>query len=179
MSTVDLWLEFISARANPRTAEVLDLLAVQDVDIRAHCGLAHAVIEDWTYQPHPLGPLSVIGPVVDHGELVDLFAFPVLGPKVWGTRLAAVPLLGSSAIDGQLLGKPLRIFRHPLEWLRSGLDGIVIRDPNRIPADILSAPNGIIPEDVDHGRELERRFTSLVRGRLPNILVIPEAEAAE
>lgn len=91
---------------------------------------------------------------------VDLVAWPVeRDPTRFATMFGAAAVLGSARISdaASLSGsRPLRVFRSPLGWLRSGCRGVVILDRTEAPAVLAQAPGRIAGEDLVHGRELAR-----------------------
>ena len=123
------------------------------------------------YQPIDGGLPAIVVPVMDGFELIDLLAFDPRAPDRWRLRLGAAALLGSDALDNQLLGKPLNIYRTPLAWLRAGLDGVVILDFGGAFVDLATAPNGLVAEDPQHQRELRAAMTERATRRLPRIAV--------
>ena len=87
-------------------------------------------------------------------QLVDLIAVETDNPsRVWRRRGEAV-ILGSAFLDlAAQYDAPLRVYRDPLSWLKSGGHGIVILDWGWAP-DLLCRLE-LVAEDVDLGNRLE------------------------
>ncbi|MCZ6604843.1 MAG: hypothetical protein O7A03_06825 [Alphaproteobacteria bacterium] len=122
------------------------------------------------YWPDPDGQPFVILPAFDSGEVADLVAFQPHRPMNFKTRTGAVPMLG---IDNTATNfGPLRIWRHPLNYLRARLEGVVILSwGGALP--LLACCNEIIAEDVEHGREIRKRLSRPIA--LPKISVPTKA----
>jgi hypothetical protein len=113
---------------------------------------------------HPDTPESAEAEFVpDYGDLVDLVAVHPSDPAEWATRRDAATWLG--AIPPQLCEpEPVRIFRSPLSWLRSGRCGLCVLTRKWQEAQaVLLRCRQIEAEDREHARELcqllERRHS--------------------
>lgn len=166
---VDLWSELIRAQADQRTDEILGRYGVDGADTAPCCGLARIQITGKFFEPHDAGEYAVIVPIMEGDEMVDLLAFNPRRPEKWWCRIGSERLLGST--DNQLLGKPLHVFRTPLNWLRAGCDGVVPLDFNRAFIDLRYAPNDIVAEDEEHGRELREAMRQAALWGFPKMLV--------
>jgi hypothetical protein len=73
---------------------------------------------------------SIILPVVEGGELVDLLAFSPRAPDSWAMRRGAAWLLGADNIpqagNWETGARTVQIFANPLEWLIGGGAGICV-----------------------------------------------------
>ncbi len=111
----------------------------------------------------PAGDLAVVIEAleIERGEpwLVDLVAWPVDQPSKFATAAGRADLLGADQIDNPASfygGRPLRVHRHPLSWLRAGCQGVVGLDERRAGVRLAGALGNLLAEDLDHARELHR-----------------------
>jgi hypothetical protein len=89
------------------------------------------------------------------GNLVDLVAWHERSPEKWLLRTGAASWMG--AIEPQYLdSKPVRIWRSPLSWLRSGCAGLVplARERSEIYRLLANCSGGLIAEDREHRDQL-------------------------
>jgi hypothetical protein len=111
----------------------------------------------------PAGELAVVIEAleIEHCErlLVDLVAWPVDRPSEFAMEGGRTDLLGGDQIDNPASffgGKPLRVHRHPLSWLRAGCRGVVVLDERRAGPRLAAALGNLLAEDLDHARALHR-----------------------
>ncbi|MFG1183267.1 hypothetical protein [Xanthobacter aminoxidans] len=111
----------------------------------------------------PAGDLAVVVEAleIEHGErwIVDHVAWPNDRPSEFATAAGRTDLLGADQIDNLASfygGRPLRVHRHPLSWLRAGCCGVVVLDERRAGARLAAALGNLLAEDLAHARELHR-----------------------
>ncbi|MFG1190761.1 hypothetical protein [Xanthobacter flavus] len=107
----------------------------------------------------PAAFFEVLG--IEDGEMVavDLVAFDVAHPTIFGTLEGCGVLLGADQIENPssyLRGKPLLVHRVPLSWLRAGCRGLVVLDERSAGARLAGALGNLLAEDLAHARELHR-----------------------
>ena len=166
----DLWAELRIARANRDVDDILQRHGVTDPNAKAICGLARIVRMGNFFEFHSSGEYAVIVPVIAGDDVVDLLAFDPSKPEEWWYRIGGERLLDGDALGDQLLGKPLQIYRTPLNWLKGRCDGVVIFDTNRAFIDLATAPNGVVGEDDEHTEELRRTMSATAQRNLPVFL---------
>ena len=128
------------------------------IDALLFCGVCRVRVDGEFYAPDPDGEEALIVPVFEEGVLVDLAC--LLGKDEWFLRTGNGVVLGYDSLDDGWFGNPLVIFRSPLDWLRSGCEGVCVVGAWSIAKQWL--PRGerqIAAEDVAHGEELKRRLT--------------------
>ena len=114
--------------------------------------------QDGSYEPAEDGVGAIIIGVIEYDELVDLLAFRTTDPSRWWLRLGLAVYLGEEKVDyAAFMGTSLRLFSTPLSWLRAGCTGSVILDW-RFGRSLLFDVSEIIPENLQHGEEVERRL---------------------
>lgn len=87
---------------------------------------------------------------------LDLVAWSARDPRRIARRDGAAALLGEGMLRNPATfanGRPVRIFRDPLGWLRNDRNGLVIVDPIGAALRLADAP-GLMAEDAAHAREL-------------------------
>lgn len=129
-------------------------------------------------QPVFAGPIPSIFVPVDEPCLVDLIAYSPREPGRWFWRRGEHGLvLGDENLErAELFSEPVRVHRNPLEWLRSGGEGVCVLDGSAHTMDRLRHVGAIIASDVEHGVELEKRLRRLTR--CPPINIPVKADAA-
>ena len=86
-------------------------------------------IGDGMYEPDERGDEHLIIPVVEGGAIIDLLSFRPADPEHWFLRTGASAVLGEYRIErADWLDEPLRLFPHPLAWLKAKCAGAVILD---------------------------------------------------
>jgi hypothetical protein len=93
---------------------------------------------------------------VDALTAIDLVAWPIRRPNVYGTYFEYAGLLGGDAVinPASFIAAPCPIWATPLAWLQSGLRGCVVLNP-RLAAPILApAPGQFQCEDEEHAQWL-------------------------
>jgi hypothetical protein len=118
------------------------------------------------YVPNILGSFAYVFGVIGDCALIDAAAWSPASGEI-ATRLGIGVALG----EGQLgvngigtTGRPLPVWRDPVEWLRVGRCGIVIADPT-VAAHVFAGAN-LIAEDHAHADEVSAAL------RLPSPKVI-------
>jgi hypothetical protein len=112
------------------------------------------------------GPRAFIHPIWDGPFLADLIAWRPADPATFWTRLYSGTPLGIENLSrAEIYGEPLRIWRSPLGWIRSGGEGAFITDwPMSAPA--LRCVGALDCEGAAHSAE--------VHDRLRNPQTLPE-----
>ncbi|MFG1275662.1 hypothetical protein [Xanthobacter flavus] len=130
----------------------------------------------------PAGDLAVVIEAleIEHGEpwLVDLVAWPVDQPSEFATAAGRADLLGADHIGNPASfygGRPLRVHRHPLSWLRAGCCGVVVLDERRAGARLAGALGNLAGEDEEHARQIARMTAGMLS---PRRIVFPRASAS-
>jgi hypothetical protein len=136
------------------------------------CGVTRCLVEGGIFQPVDHGTEMVIVPVkhgdavspvwshpdeiVRYGEVVDLIAFDLVNPLRWYQRTGLATWLG--CIPPQLIDPdPVPIWRHPLNWLRSGGVGLTpLTRSGRETRELLLGVGKILAEDAHHAAQLKR-----------------------
>ncbi len=154
-------------------------------------GFGHVLIEKRTYQPTPHGEPALIiacrgdpsgDPECDHpfamvtgGPLLDLITVPFKRPQSWAARIGSATFLG--ACEPQFVSPPpVPIWRSPINWVRSGCEGIcLLTDDAREKQAILLRFRSIAAEDVKHGEELRK---IAARPWVVPRIVVPRQKAA-
>lgn len=120
----------------------------------------------------PIGIIIEIRDRTDEAP-IDLMAFSPSVPGHMATMFGRVDLLDAwSACNPATyhLGRPLRLHRDPLGWIRGGCRGSVLLRPDRAWSGLPELPGPVLVDDLDHGRELAR----LTRGYLdPAMIRVP------
>lgn len=113
---------------------------------------AHGQFSAGYFQPAPNGKRVLVVPVYRGDIIVDLIAF---NKTKFGALYGdfAFALGEDHLINAPVMDAPIKIYRHPITWLRNGGDGIVILNPEEAWAR-LSWGDNLICEDVAHGREV-------------------------
>lgn len=130
----------------------------------------------------PAGDLAVVIEAleIERGEpwLVDLVAWPVDQPSKFATAAGRADLLGADQIDNPASfygGRPLRVHRRPLSWLRAGCQGVVGLDERRAGARLAGALGNLACEDEEHARQIARMTAGMLS---PRRIVFPRASAS-
>lgn len=118
---------------------------VAEMGMRHHqFGLATIVdVGEGLFAPSPDGRRSMVVPVYENGQLLDLVAFSTSTPDDWLLRTGAGLALG--LIDGfepHTWGASVHLHKTPMDWLRAGGDGLCIVD--------WSAPDIYLFNDLPH-----------------------------
>ncbi len=91
-------------------------------------GLATVTADDRFYEPDPEGRFAIIAGAFEEGRLIDLVAMSV-ATRAMRRRRGETALLGSEAIEfARETERPLRVFSHPLSWVRNRCHGVVVLD---------------------------------------------------
>lgn len=81
------------------------------------------------YQPSEAGLPSLVLPVLDEGELVDLVAFRATDPGGWMQRRGVGWCLGiESGVGWHCWRDTIQLHATPLDWLRADGEGLCITD---------------------------------------------------
>jgi len=112
---------------------------------------------------------------VDALTAIDLVAWPIKRPEVFGTYFEYAGLLGGDAAinPASFNEAPCPIWAAPLAWLQSGLRGCVVLNPWLAAPILAEAPGKFQCEDEDHARWLvDARDVAM------NELMVPVRRAA-
>jgi hypothetical protein len=92
----------------------------------------------------------------EDGEIADIVAWRPRDSVVaaWARR---VPLAGMQNLYAARLDEPLRVFRDPVEWLRSDRHGVIVLDARQA-CHWLRGAGEIEARSSDHARHLRRAF---------------------
>lgn len=185
MSAVDLDVEMkeaakasslVHAKALIGLGVSLDTVA----DLRRHhwgWGVTHASdAGDGLYCPGE-GPLHLVLPVYEDGELVDLSAFRSADPTTWLLRTGFGWALGlEHGLERLTWGDPVTLYVSPLDWLRAGADGLCVLDWDAPELRYLSKIPSIVCASTELAACLEAALSQ--PSRLPQIRVMELAHAA-
>lgn len=129
-------------------------------------------------QPVYAGPIPSIFEPVESPCLADMIAYSPRDAGKWYWRRGEQGLvLGDLNLErAELFSEPVRVHRNPLEWLRSGGEGVCVLDGSAHTMDRLRHVGAIIASDVEHGVELEKRLRRPTR--CPPINIPVKADAA-
>jgi len=120
------------------------------------------------YQPASSGPMNLVVPVIEDGELIDLVAFRSTAPDDWLTRNGEGWALGMEEGAGHYLdGVTPHIFANPLEWLQAECCGICILNWNSPEIYKLDVLRDVTVSDVATAKLLRRAMT--LPQRVPEI----------
>lgn len=138
-----------------------------DPDMGWYLGKCRVETDGRFWQPSPDGELSVIVPVMDGEDLVDLLVFTPAKPEKWALRCGEGRALGVGSLIGASV--PVRLFSTPLQWLQHRGDGLMVLDwPAMVP--ILRCCETLVISDEAFARQVRKRLAEPVR--VPRI--IPE-----
>lgn len=117
---------------------------------------------------------AVCEALADDGvTVVDLVAWLVDDPALWWTAVGMAAVLGEAYANNPASGfggAPLRLFRHPLAWLKARCEGTVILHDQRGGRWLMDLPlNAILAEDQAHARHLDAMRSAAARH--PKILL--------
>ena len=181
----DLWAE-LAAAADRVHGRHLGLLAKAGVPRRALFDFERGIggrfglhpittFRDGTFELAVAGDNAVVvgADLLDDG-VEDLIAWYPTRPDKWWRRLGFARLLNEHGVLRAMgCRKPLALWRSPFHWLRMGCEGVTVLDwPLALP--LLRGVSEVVAEDVDHGREVERRL----RERRGPRISVPDLEAA-
>jgi len=117
----------------------------------------------WRFAGGDDGVLAVVIVVSDEVcgsvEAVDLLAWLLLDPSCFGPMFGACSGLNLNAIDHAgtyLWDTPLRVFKTPLAWAKSGGDGVVVFYDHDLAAVLCRAHGRIQAEDREHALHIAR-----------------------
>lgn len=112
---------------------------------------------DFTPEGVPCAVIEVIGE--DAVTVIDLVAWPIDAPERFATAVGEADVLGIGAIRNPATyagGRPLRVHRTPLEWLKAGCQGCAVLNRDWGGYWLRKTPGPLLAEDLAHGRELRR-----------------------
>jgi hypothetical protein len=121
---------------------------------------------DGRYVPNALGGFAYVFGVVGDRGLIDAATWSPSSGQI-GTRLGVGAALGEGQLgfdDIGTTGRPLPVWRDPVDWLRAGRHGVVIADP--AVASHVFAGAILVAEDRIHAAEVSAAL------RLPSPKVI-------
>lgn len=137
-----------------------------------YCGAARVRFRsDGYYDLDPAGVGAIIFPVTDHpstilGEPYDLVAWRPCTDQI-ATRKGVATYLGS--LEPFLAHHtPIQIHRTVRAWAASS-DGIFVLEWDVSLEQLLVSGRTVVAEDVEHGKELERRLRAFQRRLTPSI----------
>ncbi|MGE4324254.1 MAG: hypothetical protein AB7E60_14660 [Sphingobium sp.] len=84
-------------------------------------------MERGLYQPGD-GPLHVLSPVCEAGEIIDIIAWRSDAPGNWAWRTGLGWALGTDMLLPRWDDDPVQLHATPLDWLRAGGTGMCILD---------------------------------------------------
>lgn len=101
------------------------------------------------------GHRSIILPVMQTGELIDLVAFRLETPLTFFSHEGLAAVLGGDDLErAAYFAQPLTVFESPLDWLRARRRGIVVLDQARFwPLHLTGIPT-LRCTSVEFGRRL-------------------------
>lgn len=111
--------------------------------------------------------------IVDDPILEDFVIFDPAEPSKWRTKYGQATMLGEEAArEARLGGTPLPVYRTPLAWLHAAGTGVVVLNPLAFGVAMLGDSRlRLVPEDVEHGEEMDRILDRATRVGRPSIWV--------
>lgn len=119
--------------------------------------------DEGLFYPSPDGRRSLVLPVLEDGELVDLVAFSTTAPDNWKLRTGLGLALGLAEGWHHYWPETVRLHRNPLEWLRSGCDGLCCLDWSAPDIHRFNDLPSITVADEALGRQLAKALVRPVR----------------
>jgi hypothetical protein len=155
---------FLSEQPNPKLEPILENQGVNYRKVIGYTGpiyFRRISIEDHSELfevDNELGEAAFIIVVrdVDAKTAIDLVAWPVKRPEIFGTYFEYAGLLGGDATinPASFVEAPCPIWAAPLAWLQSGLRGCVVLNPRHAGPILAQAPGQFQCEDEEHARWL-------------------------
>ena len=140
-------------------------------------GIVKAVdVGDGLYRPGD-GPLNLVLPVCDDGDLIDLVAFRSGNPADWLLRTGRGLALGlEQGWERHHWDDEVELSLTPLDWLRNGCDGLCIVDWDAPDIAMLASLPRIVCPSAGAASQLRRAITR--PQPLPSIYVKELRDAA-
>ena len=128
----------------------------------------------------PVGQRAFVIPAYSGGigsEVTDVLAWLPAAPARWSSHCYTGWPLGAHHLDhAEIRNEPIVLHPNPMAWLAAGGEGAVIIDWSMSGAALRSL-TCIITDDIEFGREVQRRLTKPVQ-TCPEIRVRTERVAA-
>jgi len=119
-------------------------------------------------------PAAVVEVLADDAATpIDLCAWPLDLPERFATALGEADLIGITNVTNPATfagGRPLRVWRTPLAWLKAGCQGCAVLNPAGGRHWLPMAPGKLLAESLEHGRALR---SMLGKDFDPNRLLVP------
>jgi hypothetical protein len=170
------WLRSWEAWSAERLKDVTGTGISIETLAAARTGIETITVTGNLYAPDDTGELALILPVIEYIHephldadgyllrtpvpepelvLVDLVACALSTPsRCWRRRGEPAVLLGGQHLEEAAReGAPLHVFRKPLDWLRSGCQGVVLINRTGLRSAFLGI-NRLEAEDLEHGKAL-------------------------
>ncbi len=163
---IDLAAEFDTAMSMTRSRDWCRRDSIPDETRLAHPGPVTVACIEISDKLFEFGgtTAALVHPVWSDSPLsdpIDLIAYHPAKPDSWWLRTGVATALGSDCIDTAIIFEvPLLMFRTPFSWLQNQGAGVCVLDWQAMRLDIteVAMATAIIPEDVDHGDEIERHL---------------------
>jgi len=124
-------------------------------------------------------PCAVIEVLDENAEtVIDLVAWPLHASERLATAVGEADMLGIPCMRNPATyvgGRPLRVHRTPLGWLKAGCQGCVVLNRDWGGYWLRQAPGPLLAENLAHGRELRRMLGT---GYDASRLLVPAASVA-
>ncbi|HEV2602993.1 MAG TPA: hypothetical protein VGU24_04955 [Microvirga sp.] len=169
------------------TAELYELIRREGLDrrtIEAHAGLLVACpvkfLPDRTFEMVDHGTSAAVIEAFDSDDctVVDLVAWPFNKPDRFATALGHAGGLGLARVRNPASfygGRPLRVYRTPLAWLKAGCGGVVVLREESAFLWLSAALGDLAAEDLEHARMLHRVLHPFFD---PSRILVPKKRAA-
>lgn len=141
-------------------------------EITAHAGhfavcLCQIAGEHFDFFPDGV-PTAVIEVLSDDAmTVIDLVAWPLQAPDRFATAVGEADMLGipnmRSTARCKFMG-PLKVYKHPLNWLMAGCRGCVVLNPRYGGYWLRRCNRDILAEDLNHGRQLKAMLSTGIPG---------------
>ena len=158
-------------------------------DIEAHCSVLTVALCTafegpmgmiFRFDPHGVPSIVIAAHDSVRERPNDLVAWPLHGsdPDNFATFRLEADVLGAGQMCDQIrqkAGNPLRLHRHPQDWIASGFDGSVLLNQRWGGYWLNKVKGPFIAADLDHGREV----AAMLRPFKKSHLVMIEAHDAD
>ena len=151
------------AGPSPELAGFLNRHRLNQRNVEAYCGVLTvalvAIFGDnraervFQFDPDGIPAVVIEAFEVDAFSPMDIIAWPLFQPHLFATAIREVDLLGAANMVRRN-GKPLYVYKTPLDWLKAGCTGCVPINRRWAGHWLDKAGGPFIAQDMEHGREV-------------------------
>lgn len=150
------WTKAAAALVKQHHIDMDEVSARAGILTTASCSFAENGLFDFDYEGEEA---AIIEALADDAETtIDLCAWSIARPEIFGTALGSALVLGEGNIHNPAtwsMGGLLKVHRRPLDWLIGRCRGVVILDHRFAPYVLGQALGAIVAEDTPHARDLK------------------------